>query len=204
MTGLLDQWYPALPADVDPPAARRVGEDLLRRWNEPHRRYHDQTHLTAMLSILDSSGAPSRVRLAAWYHDAVYDPTRADNEERSAALAEATLPALGVDPTEVARLVRLTAGHDPDPADRDGALLCDADLAILAAGEDDYDRYSAAVRQEYAHVPDDDFRAGRAAVLRHLLGQPRLYRSVPDRARWEQRARANLSRELARLDPGRA
>ncbi|MGW5671933.1 HD domain-containing protein, partial [Micromonospora sp. NPDC003776] len=101
--------------------------------------------------------------------------------------------------TEVRRLVLLTAGHAVPPEDPDGALLCDADLAILAAPPAAYDRYAAAVRREYAHVPDPAFRAGRAQVLTALLALPALYRLPEPHARWESAARANLARELATL-----
>ena len=180
-----------------------MGADLLHRWAEPHRRYHDVAHLTAVLSTVDiyadRAADPDAVRLAAWFHDAVYDPRAADNEERSALLAVEALTGLGVPPErtdEVARLVRLTAAHRVPPDDRNGALLTDADLAILAMPAGEYDRYAAAIRQEYAHVPDPLFRTGRAAVLRHLLGLPELYRIVPDRADRTRRAHANLRREL--------
>jgi predicted metal-dependent HD superfamily phosphohydrolase len=144
------------------------------------------------------------VALAAWYHDAVYDPRAAppDNEEASVALALRELPRLGVPPdvvAEVARLVRLTAGHHAEPGDHNGALLCDADLAVLAADEAEYDAYAAAVRREYAHVPEDAFRAGRAAVLEQLLALPQLYRLPDTHAAWEARARANLAREVTSL-----
>jgi predicted metal-dependent HD superfamily phosphohydrolase len=139
------------------------------------------------------------VRLAAWFHDAVYDPRAADNEERSALLAETALAGLGVNPDEVARLVRLTATHEVAPDDRNGALLADADLATIAAPPHEYDRYVAAIRREYAHVPDERFRVGRINVLRRLADLPALYRIVPDRAAWTDRAHENLARELRRL-----
>ena len=191
---LLDRWRGAAP-----PGADRLGRDLLERWREPHRHYHTVEHLAAMLAIV---GERPAVELAAWFHDAVYDPRAGDNEEASAALAERELGAAGAPPAhvaEVARLVRLTATHDPAPGDRGGALLCDADLAILAADPARYDAYAAAVRQEYAHVPEDAFRAGRAAVLRRLLDRDALYLTVPERARWEAAARANVARELSAL-----
>ena len=100
---------------------------------------------------------------------------------------------------EVARLVRLTGTHDPGPGDRNGEVLCDADLAVLAGAPADYARYAAAVREEYAFVPDDAFRDGRAAVLRQLLDLPRLFRTPHGRDRWEPAARHNLRSELALL-----
>ncbi|MEU4818147.1 metal-dependent phosphohydrolase [Micromonospora aurantiaca] len=193
---------------TDPAGADRAGARLLAGWREPHRRYHDEEHLRAVLDVVDAyadlARDPDLVRLAAWCHDAVYDPRAAgDANERASAdlagelLAAAGLPAATV--TGVRRLVLLTVGHAVGPDDPDGALLCDADLAVLAAPPARYDRYAAAIRAEYAHVPDPDFRTGRAAVLRHLLALPALYRLPEPHARWEAPARANLSRELAAL-----
>jgi predicted metal-dependent HD superfamily phosphohydrolase len=184
------------------------GAKLLGSYADPARHYHDLTHLDEVLrnvdELADSARAPDVVRLGAWFHDAVYDPRADDNEERSARLAETTLAAMRVDDTvvaEVARLVRLTARHDAAGDDPDGAVLCDADLAILAADEARYAAYAAGVRAEYAHVPDDDFASGRTAVLQQLLGQPSLFRTPTARAAWETTARANVSAELARLAP---
>lgn len=182
-------------AGADPGGVERVRRDLVGRWSEGWRRYHDLAHLRRMLGVL-GEGAPADVVLAAWYHDAVYDPRAGDNEERSAALAAEQLGGLGVDPAEVVRLVLLTRDHAVAPGDRNGALLCDADLSILAASGAEYDAYARAVREEYAFVPDDAFRAGRAAILQKLLDLPALFHVNPQ---WEEPARANLRRELAAL-----
>lgn len=181
-------------------------ENLLARWAEPHRRYHTTTHLTAVLDHIDTlaeyADDPDLVRLAAWFHDAVYLPDRSENEERSARLAERALPEAGLDAArtaEVARLVRLTLTHAAEEGDANGAVLCDADLAILAAAPEPYAAYTAAVREEYGFVPDDAFRAGRAAVLRQLLDLPRLFRTPYGQREWESRARGNLTAELKAL-----
>ncbi|MFE0579306.1 hypothetical protein [Streptomyces sp. NPDC058874] len=194
------------PADLDPtPYADR----LLSAWAEPQRRYHTTAHLAAVLAHIDilapHAADLAAVRLAAWFHDAVYRPDRSENEERSAALAERALPELGIDAArtaEVARLVRLTVTHDPAPGDTDGEVLCDADLAVLAGSPQAYAAYAAAVRHEYGFVPDDAFRTGRADVLRQLLDLPRLFRTPHGAAHWEAPARANLAAELAALTAG--
>jgi predicted metal-dependent HD superfamily phosphohydrolase len=194
--GLLPRW----------PGPEPLGADLLRRYAEPHRRYHTTEHLAAVLDHVDEllreADDADAVRLAAWFHDAVYDPSRGDNEERSAVLAErmlaeTDLPAGTI--AEVARLVRLTTTHDPAEGDRNGAVLSDADLAILAAPPDGYAAYAAAVREEYAAVPDEVFRQSRADVLRSLLDLPALFRTAPGRERWEEAARHNLRTELMLL-----
>jgi predicted metal-dependent HD superfamily phosphohydrolase len=196
--GLLGRLMPS----GDPTA---TGRDLIARWAEPHRRYHDLAHLTAVLdAVHDLAGHAhdlDAVRLAVWYHDAVYAGAP-DDEENSARLAEADLTALALPPAlvaETARLVRLTATHDPAPGDSNGETLCDADLAILAANPTAYRRYVEAVRAEYAHVPDEAFRVGRATILANLLELPTLFRTPYGRERWEAAARANLSAELSEL-----
>lgn len=203
---LRTRWRDALVAarggapDPDPSP---YADNLLARWAEPQRRYHTTAHLLAVLEHIDTlaghAADPDLVRLAAWFHDAVYRPDRSENEERSAALAERALPEAGLSAgatAKVARLVRLTAGHDPAAGDTNGEVLCDADLAILATGPKEYGAYAARVREEYGFVPDEVFREGRADVLRQLLGLPRLFRTPHGIARWEPRARQNLTTEL--------
>ncbi|MEV7636831.1 DUF4031 domain-containing protein [Pseudarthrobacter enclensis] len=178
--------------------------DLLDRWSEPHRHYHGCTHLLSVLEALDlltePAGPPRTVLLAAWFHDAVYRGAAGQDEEESARLAEdrltqAGLPEQEVD--EVARLVRLTSDHRPEPGDTDGTLLCDADLSILGGGPEEYARYVAAVRKDYAHIGDADFAAGRAAVVRHLLDLDPLFHHPRARDLWQDAAHRNLEGELA-------
>jgi predicted metal-dependent HD superfamily phosphohydrolase len=213
-TNLLTRWCELLRRcqSGDAPDPAPYGEDLLGRWAEPQRRYHTADHLAAVLDRAEElsghAADPDAVLLAAWFHDAVYRPDRSENEERSARLAERALPEAGVPQArtaEVARLVRLTATHDPAPGDTNGEVLCDADLAVLAGTPEAYAAYAAAVREEYGFVPEEAFRTGRAAVLRQLLALPRLFRTPLGRERWERTARHNLTTELRLLvaAPGR-
>ncbi|WP_200304009.1 HD domain-containing protein [Streptomyces adelaidensis] len=206
---LRDRWLPALLSareGAPGPAPAPYAENLIARWSEPQRKYHTLDHLTAVLDRVDVlaeyAADPDLVRLAAWFHDAVYHPERSENEERSARLAERALVEAGLGQekvAEVARLVRLTVTHDPAGGDPNGQVLCDADLAVLASPPDAYAAYAAAVRTEYGFVPDDAFRAGRAAVLRQLLELPRLFRTPYGEREWERRARENLRAELTEL-----
>ena len=179
-----------------------VGDRLIEAYTEPTRSYHDTRHLFEVLQHVDelAGGCPDRtsVELAAWFHDAVYDVRRGDNEEASAALARALLlphlPAEQVD--EVERLILLTRDHAVSAGDIGGAILVDADLAVLASDPADYADYVARVRQEYGHLADPVFRRGRAVVLRDLLALPRLFHTPFGATNWEAPARANLQREL--------
>ncbi|HKE63508.1 MAG TPA: metal-dependent phosphohydrolase [Micromonosporaceae bacterium] len=220
---LLARWRAALPAAASTSgvsasaaasaAADAAGADLLDRWSEPVRRYHTVDHLTFMLDVVDAaesfaSADLSAVRLATWFHDAVYDPAAlaaGANERASADLAATMLPRLAVNgdqTAEVVRLVLLTADHHVGPADPNGALLADADLAILGTEPDRYRHYTEQIRAEYAHVPDYAFRAGRLTVLANLLALDPIYHLAPHRDAWEARARANLRNELRELSVG--
>ncbi|GFZ97228.1 DUF4031 domain-containing protein [Nesterenkonia alkaliphila] len=189
-----------------------VGEELLQRWSEPHRHYHALPHLAAVLSVtgtLERAGElPAELRrpvlLAGWFHDAVYRGAAGQDEEDSAQLAEQKLDRLLPEPevAETARLVRLTAGHSPDTGDAAGCVLTDADLEVLGRDPADYRRYAEQVRADYAHVPQEQFAAGRAQVLRGLLAAPRLYRTDTGHRLWEERARQNIQQEHAELERG--
>jgi predicted metal-dependent HD superfamily phosphohydrolase len=174
---------------------------------EPHRRYHGRAHILSCLALLDErrdlSVRDRRVLTwAIWWHDVVYDPRAADNEARSADRARVDLAALGASETdreEVARLILLTEGHRVEPGDQLGALLVSIDLSILGGDAKAYDAYACGVREEYAHVPDEVWRAGRSRVLQGFLDSPTLFPEPSYAARLDAPARRNLARELAGL-----
>jgi predicted metal-dependent HD superfamily phosphohydrolase len=184
---------------------------LLGRHRERHRRYHGTAHVRWVvrhvleLATVEPVDDLDAVVAAAFYHDAVYEPKHPANERASARLARRDLAALGSpvpwDETRigsVAAMIEGTATH-LDPPDVDTAVLFDADLAVLGADVVGYDAYVTGVRAEYRHVADDDWRAGRAAVLEAFLERPAIYATDSGRRRWEARARANITGELAML-----
>jgi predicted metal-dependent HD superfamily phosphohydrolase len=179
--------------------------DLDARYAEPHRRYHDTTHVRQVVRdavALTEGRDRALVALAAWAHDVVYDGRPGDDERASAAWARRELTAARLaeaDITRVEGLVLATLDHTASPGDHLADALLDADLAILGAEPADYERYRRAVREEYAHVADDDWRVGRAAVLRSLAAREPLYRTAAARERWAASARRNLAAELAGL-----
>ncbi len=187
--------------DAEPLAPDAVRDDLLTRWSEPHRRYHDVRHLAQCLRALENLGvADPRVRIAAWFHDAVYEGRAGYDEEASADLASAMLrPHLPAsDVAEVVRLVRLTVTHAVEPSDHRGAALVDADLSILAVSTARYHVYARDIRLEYAAVPEPDFVLGRTAVLERLLALDPLYSTASAR-HWTDAAHTNLAAERTHL-----
>jgi pantetheine-phosphate adenylyltransferase len=188
--------FDALRAEVEPA--------LRKRYGEKNRFYHNQDHVDGCLSLFagvrDHFDDAEAAELAIWFHDAIYDPKARDNEDRSAELARRTLAGLGVPPLRVDRVRKLVLAtkHDVPPDDADARLVADIDLASLAIPPEQFDANGAAIRAEYAHVPDDVFRAGRAAILRKFLERPKIYLTEPF-AKFESRARDNLTRALSAL-----
>ncbi len=189
-----------------PPANGGLFNQLVAAYSERQRHYHTLQHLRECLAQFDAAGAlarrPAEVEAALWFHDAVYEPTRQDNEAMSASWARESLAAGGA-PAEVAQrvaaLVQVTAGHQPPADDADAALLCDIDLAILGAAAARFDESSQQIRREYAHVSHEDFIVGRRRVVQGFLERPRIYRTAAFHDALEARARANLERALAAL-----
>jgi predicted metal-dependent HD superfamily phosphohydrolase len=203
---LHDRWTLELGRDR---VATTTFDRLLTRYREPHRAYHTLAHVLRVLRSVDDLLAvvpvadPGAVRLAGWYHDAVYDPKAGAgvNEAASASLARRDLEALAQAPgrfADVERLVMVTASHRPSESAADEAVFCDADLAVLGADPQTYTAYVNEVRTEYDFLTTDEWRVGRAAVLRSFLDRETIYSTPPMHA-LEATARANLTAELASL-----
>ena len=197
--------------------ARVLFDSLMGRHREAHRHYHGVRHVTWVVRHVEELAAAEPVDdigavvVAAFFHDAIYDPQGSGNEAASARLADRELTVLGWDEARrqrVAAMVEATARHDvpsgsgtdaATPIDIDIAVLLDADLAVLGSEPASYQAYVDGVRSEYAHVSADDWRSGRTQVLQSFLDRPSVYATPTGRTRWEARARANLAAEVASL-----
>ncbi len=179
---------------------------LVACYGENGRFYHNLDHLVQVLTTIDLlrdvAVDVTAVELAAWFHDAVYNPRRQDNEAASAALAGEWLSVLAVPQPRVERVKQLILatqhGQTAVSVDPDVAVLLDADLAVLAADPAQYDRYAQAIRQEYAFVDEVAYRNGRVHILQQFLQRSRLYHTPPMQPK-EPLARANIKREIERL-----
>ena len=175
---------------------------LFAAYREPHRHYHTLQHLEECFVQLDLLGSlaahPGAVEIALWFHDAIYDPRGQDNEERSARWAQRSLAARAEQGKRVHALVMATR-HEAMPQNIDEQVLVDVDLSILGAEPARFDEYEEQVRKEYAWVPLPIYRRERRRILAGLLARPGLYSTPLFVERYEQQARANLARALARL-----
>ena len=176
---------------------------LMAAWREPHRRYHTLQHLLECIDLLERVGAlathRAEVEVGLWFHDAVYDVQRSDNEARSADWLREAAGADGVAGDVVARIYELIMAtrHAALPTGSDEQLLVDIDLAILAADEPRFAEYERQIRAEYAFVPETTFAARRRAVLAAFLDRERIYSTPRLHDELERPARANLARALA-------
>lgn len=180
---------------------------LLAAWSEPGRHYHDPSHLRECLAWWQywqgHFDQPGEVALALWFHDAVYDPRRTDNELQSATWAARALVSAGV-ATDVAQRVYdlvMATQHRLPVTGPDAQWVVDIDLAILGSPPERFERYDKDVAREYDWVPNFRYRSGRIKVLRDFLERPRLYHHEAPAQLLDAQARANLKAALSRLTP---
>jgi predicted metal-dependent HD superfamily phosphohydrolase len=176
--------------------------ELLTRYAEPHRKYHTTQHLAECLTAFESvkhlPPHPAEVELALWFHDAIYDVKRPDNEARSAEWAKAALLEGGA-AAEVAERVHIlimATRHDAAPATADEQVLIDIDLSILGAGEARFAEYERQIREEYRFVPDLLFKAKRREILLSFLERPAIFSTRHFHDCFETAARTNLARAI--------
>jgi predicted metal-dependent HD superfamily phosphohydrolase len=177
---------------------------LTNAYSKPDRHYHNLQHLDRVLTTIDrfTLQDPIAVKLAAWFHDFVYNPQAADNELQSAKLASELLTELKLAPTTIDRvhhLILATHGHQTDPTDLDRSIFLDADLAILGTPPDQYQIYARSIRQEYSWVADTAYSTGRIQVLESFLSRDRLFCTDLLFNELESQARFNLSQEIEGL-----
>ncbi len=198
------KWQDLLGAwAVAPTLADAMFDDVCKHYARAGRFYHTLDHIRAVLEAAESLGSFARnlnaVKLAAWLHDVIYDSRVSDNEERSADYAERWCKKLSIPEGRlIALLILKTKTHDAE-GDADAQVLLDADLAILGASEPAYRAYAENIRQEYAWVPEADYRMGRRQVLERFLTKPRIFHLL---GHLEEPARRNMAAEVARLAGG--
>ena len=185
---------------VTPALADKIFEDVCVHYAEMGRFYHTLGHIGAMLETVTGLSSFARnlnaVKLAVWLHDVIYDSRASDNEVRSAEYAEQLCEKASIQEGHVvASLILKTKTHEAGD-DPDAQVLIDADLAILGASESAYRTYAEQIRQEYAWVPEADYRKGRRQVLERFLTRPRIFHLL---ANLEELARRNIAAEIVRL-----
>ena len=203
----------ALGASAPVEAIGESGKALIEMWSSPDRHFHNLKHAINMLArvdeLADESHDPDVMRLAAWYHGCVFSSAKeqtyrrngGEDEVASAAYAAGDLHRLGLPDATVDRICALILSlkrHSLPRNDIDALALNDADLGALAVEPQQYKRYRQLVRQEYAHIPTEDYLRARLTIITRLLDREMLF-SSPLGQRWERAARQNLQAEKQRL-----
>lgn len=202
--GLQDKWNQLWQSLQAAPNDNLLGQ-LFQAYSTPSRFYHTLAHIQDCLTQFDQVKAlaaqPAAIELAIWFHDAIYDPKRSDNEQKSAEWASLALDQSGLSPALVQTVSQLILAtrHDSQIGDLDGRLLVDIDLSILGQEESRFWQYSQNIRKEYSWVPVSLYRQKRAAVLQGFLERDPIYSVEFFRERFEGQARTNLSGAIANL-----
>ena len=201
----LDRWRYAWRQLGASMASEDLYHQLVACYSEPHRKYHTIQHLNECLTHFESIGAladhADEVELALWFHDAIYDTSKKDNEKRSAEWARDSVLAAGVSSEKANRIFELVMAttHNVLPEGRDAEILVDIDLGILGADGARFDSYEVQVREEYSFVPEFQYRQARRKVLEEFVNRKWIYSTEPFRSNYEARARDNIARSIARL-----
>lgn len=205
---LRDRWEAVWQSLGVRTAPRDVFEELVKAYSSPDRFYHTLAHVEDCLFIFDQTKSlaayPEEMELALWFHDAVYDTRRNDNEQESAKWARATLDRLGIHNNIADRVSDfvLATRHTEEIANKDAQLMVDVDLSILGREADVFWRYEEDIRKEYAWVPEPTFQQKRIEILRSFLDRPSIYYHKEYQERFEQTARANLRQAITKLAQG--
>jgi predicted metal-dependent HD superfamily phosphohydrolase len=178
---------------------------LTAAYAEAQRHYHNQQHIAECLTEFDAARdlarEPAAVEMAIWFHDAVYDPKAADNEEQSAEMAKRCLTDAGVSVDFVAKmseLIMATKTHEVG-GNSDAAVLVDVDLSILGQPEERFLEYESQIREEYRWVPKIIFGSKRAKILEQFLARERVYTTDWFHEKYEEKARRNLENSIRQL-----
>ena len=194
---------------VEPRSGKRVLFDLVRAYSGGSRFYHNLGHVQEVLQKIEElrslAGDFPAIQLAAWFHDAIYDPTAKDNEEKSARYATEVLASLGLPEVTIDRVSQMivaTKYHQAASEDIDSQILLDADLAILGEENTEYRFYAVGIRREYSWLSDAEYCQRRIQFLHKILQRKRIYFTESLFAVLEQRARQNMRLEIEALCRG--
>lgn len=204
---LKNDWFKLFSAiSHDDERLSEIFDYLVKKYSEKHRFYHNLSHVNSLLGAAENfkeKFADYRsIQLAIWFHDAIYEPKRADNETESARLAAASLEKLEMPEKLVGktrRMILATEKHVAESLDFDGRLFLDLDLGILGADEKIYGEYKRAIRREYSFVPFFLYRSSRRQILENFLRREFLYFTEEMREKCERRARQNIANEIKEL-----
>lgn len=198
----------------DADLVKEINSMLIGRYSENGRHYHDLSHIEHCLKELQEvrhlCDFPNETEMALWFHDAVYDVTRNDNESLSAIFCTQRLLAMGLseNPKLMARIhaMILFTMHKELPI-RDASFVVDIDLSSLGASQEIFDKNTEKIFLEYHEgrgMTREEFNVGRANWIKTMLPphRPHIYSTEYFKTKYEAQAQENLKRSLEELKTG--
>jgi len=175
--------------------------ELQENYTASFRAYHNLTHLEEIFNYFDTYNSqienPNELALAIFYHDAIYNIWKKDNEEKSAELANNQLKKLAINVDVISRIEKhIIATKSHQAILSDSKWMVDFDLAILGQSEKVYNNYTSKIREEYKVAPNLLYYSGRKKVLQHFLNKKSIYTSDVFIELYEENARKNLLQEI--------
>ncbi|MBB33335.1 MAG: hypothetical protein CL455_06745 [Acidimicrobiaceae bacterium] len=192
--------------NVDVRAATQMCQQLIDSYNDSQRHYHTMSHIHECLNLLDTFSLKQNerdtVEYAVWFHDIIYDPASDSNEKQSATIAKTWLTKHGIKTTDdVVTLILQTAHYDKDPPiGHIESILHDLDLHVLGSPAHKYLDYATKIRNEYQHLDNDAFFAGRRKFLQSLLSREGIYATTGFQELFEEQAIRNIKTELSNIE----
>lgn len=185
--------------------SRKILEEVISKYSEPHRSYHNLSHVYSLLMMAeeyyDFIENPILFELSIWFHDLIYDPSRNDNEEKSAERALELLSPFLADSflENLKQMILSTIEHAPILKDQDNELFLDLDMSVLATETTVYDQYTAAIRKEYSIFTDEIYQAGRKSVLEKFMAGDQIFLTDFFKENFEKQVVDNIQNELSNL-----
>jgi predicted metal-dependent HD superfamily phosphohydrolase len=182
-----------------------IYNDLIQRYREPHRFYHNINHIQYCLFQLSHvrtlTDQPNAIETSIWFHDSIYDPQSNDNEEKSAFYAEKQLREAQVSHKLIQLVYEmiLKTKHRQKPENTDVQMILDIDLSILGSEKQVYDKYETSIRREYIFLDKRRYAIGRIKVLKDFLERERIYFTKYFSKRYEKKARMNIKNTIESL-----
>jgi pantetheine-phosphate adenylyltransferase len=155
--------------------------DLINRWNEPHRFYHNIDHLNYLIYQFEilrdiddiSTEEMHRLVVAAFFHDVIYDPKENDNEEQSARYFLDKCRENGTVKDEFMKEISkiiLDTKYRKQPTGRLSLRFWETDNDILQSSFHELIEFEHKIFLEYQWVDYRKYRKGRIEFLESCIG----------------------------------
>lgn len=178
-------------------------QELFNNYEQDNRYYHNLVHIYNFIQLFEehksSIERPLLFEVAIWWHDAIYEAKRNDNETRSAQLAVRCWKnhLSSTDLKYIAILISSTEKHLPLIEENDVHYFLDMDLSILATNNQVYQQYVHYIEKEYTtYYPKMLYNIGRKKAMKNFHSRPKLYFTAFFYENYEFQAKSNIKLEL--------